>query len=462
MSTSIRQIDSQCKITDFLSLPQLETIIPPHLIQDVLTQCDSWERREKKISMQSMIYLIIALSLYPTCSTREVWRRLMEGLSTDMMAEEDVPTAGALCQRRQQLGVTPLRQLFTRCVHPIAHPNTTTAFRFGLRLVAVDGIIEHLADTDANRVAYPYHCEDERYRSPFPQLRCLALMECGTHAIFDVEMSTVLQGETTTIHPLLERSLTSEMLLLCDAGITCYHVVAHARRKQAHILGRIDSMTWRKPLVHLHDGSYLARMSITDRHMINETLTVRIIEYRLRHPQTGELSKVIRLATTLLDPMKYPLEDLIRLYHERWEIELAFDEIETHLSLSHRTLRSQTPQGVEQEMYGLLLAYFSVRSLMYLAALQENWDPDEVSFVHTINVLQRSQWRLMQAPSWMAPQKRQELLQEIRQERLPKRRIRFYARVLKRTFPRYKHKRYEHLHVQRFDGSFMDLVVLLI
>ena len=68
--------------------------------------------------------------------------------------------------------------------------------------------------------------------------------------------------------------------------------------------------------------------------------------------------------------------------------------------MSARTLRSQTPQGVEQELYGLLLAYFAVRTLMYAAALQADWDPDEVSFVQTINVLQRSQWRLMKATAW--------------------------------------------------------------
>ncbi len=138
----------------------------------------------------------------------------------------------------------------------------------------------------------------------------------------------------------------------------------------AHVLGRLDSRSYKESWVRLHDGSYLVKVYRDSKHRRGEALTVRVIEYRIKHPQTGELSEPIRLITTLLDPKQYPIEALIRLYHERWQIEQALDEIKTHLCLSARTLRSQTPQGVEQELYGLLLAYFAVRTLMYLAAVQ--------------------------------------------------------------------------------------------
>jgi hypothetical protein len=462
MPTSVRQIDPQCKLADYLTVPQLETIIPPHLLQEVLTECEAWEQREKKLNMQAMIYLIIALALYPQCSTREVYRRLLEGLPQELSPQDEVPTAGALCQRRQQLAVTPLRNLFARLARPIALPQTRSAFRFGLRLVAVDGFLENLPDTDANRSVFPYHCLEELSRSPFPQVRCLALLECGTHVIFDVETSTVHFGEISSVLTLINRSLSAEMLLLCDAGICCSQVLLAARQKGAHVLGRLDSVSYTKPWVRLQDGSYLVKVYADSKHQTSHVLTARVIEYRLKHPVTGELSKPIRLMTTLLDPKQYPIEALIRLYHERWEIETAFDEVQTHLRLSARTLRSQTPQGVEQELYGILLAYFAVRTLMYAAALQADWDPDEVSFVHTINVLQRSQWRLMQATAWQRPALRQALLHEVRQERVPPRRLRFQARVVKRTRSRYERKWYAHLHAPCLKDSFLDLVVLLI
>ena len=214
--------------------------------------------------------------------------------------------------------------------------------------------------------------------------------------------------------------------------------------------------------MRLHDGSYLVKVYQNSRNRCGQVLTARVIEYQLKDPRTGALSAPIRLITTLLDPQLYPIEALIRLYHERWEIEQAIDEIKTHLCLSARTLRSQTPQGVEQELYGLLLAYFAIRTLMYVAALQADWDPDEVSFVHTINVLQRSQWRLMQATACQRRARRQALLREVCQERVPPRRLRFQARVVKRTRSRYERKWYAHLHAPCLKDSFLDLVVLLI
>jgi hypothetical protein len=462
MSVTVRQIDPQCKIAQYLTLPQVETIIPPQVIQEVLTECEAWEQREKKLNMQAMIYLIMALALYPQCSTREVYRRLLEGLSDGLSYQDEVPTAGPLCQRRQQLAVTPLRTLFARIARPLALPQTRAAFRFGMRVIAVDGTLENLPDTDANRTVFPYHCQEELSRSPFPQVRCVLLMECGTHVIFDAEFTPVQQGELGSVLTLLERSLTEQMVLLCDAGICCGPLLLEARSKNAHVLGRLDSRSWTKPWVRLHDGSYLVKVYRHGRHQTGEMLTARVIEYQVKDPKTGQLSAPIRLITTLLDPKQYPIEALIRLYHERWEIEQGIDEIKTHLCLSARTLRSQTPQGVEQELYGLLLAYFAVRTLMYAAALQADWDPDEVSFVHTINVIQRSQWRLMQASSCQRPALRQALLHEVCQERVPPRRLRFQARVVKRTHSRYKRKWYAHLHAPCLKESFLDLVVLRI
>ena len=104
MSVNVRQMEAQCKIAASLTLPQLETVIAPQVIQEVRTSCEAWEQREKKLNMQAMIYLIIALALYPHCSTREVYRRLLEGLPDAPSLQDEVPTAGALCQRRSSWG----------------------------------------------------------------------------------------------------------------------------------------------------------------------------------------------------------------------------------------------------------------------------------------------------------------------------------------------------------------------
>ena len=317
MSASVRQLDLHCKVADHLSLPQLETIIPTQVVQDVLTQYEAWEQREKKLNMQAMIYLIIALALYPQCSTREVYRRLREGLPDAHSPQDEVPTAGALCQRRQQLGVTALRALFVRVARPIALPQTRSAFRFGLRLLAVDGTLENLPDTDANRCVFPYHTQEEFSRSPFPQARCVLLMECGTHAIFDAEITAVQQGEISSVLQMLERQLGPDMLLLCDAGICCSQVLFTARSLGAHVVGRLDSISYKEPWVRLQDGSYLVKVYQYSRNRCGKVLTARVLEYQLKDPRTGELSSPVRLITTRFYPKLYPIEALIRLYHER-------------------------------------------------------------------------------------------------------------------------------------------------
>ena len=139
------------------------------MIEEVLTTCEVWEQREKKLNMQAMVYLIMALALSPQCSTREVYRRLCEGLSQDSEPQDNLPTAGALCQRRQQLGVTPLRTLFSRLARPQALPQTRSAFHVGSRLVAVDGTLKNLPDSEANRMVFPYHTLKNSRAVPFPK-----------------------------------------------------------------------------------------------------------------------------------------------------------------------------------------------------------------------------------------------------------------------------------------------------
>src|SRR6266480_2082430 len=104
-------------------------------------------------------------------------------------------------------------------------------------------------------------------------------------------------------------------------------------------------------------------------------------------PQQTHLVTLSSIATTLLDPDLYPARDLCVLYHERWEIELAIDEIKDHQRLSSQPLRSKLPILVLQELYALLLAHYAVRALVLQAAETKGLDPDRVSFTEGLRVL---------------------------------------------------------------------------
>ena len=138
----------------------------------------------------------------------------------------------------------------------------------------------------------------------------------------------------------------------------------------------------------LPDGSYLSRIyaSTKDRRKKRNGIVVRVIDYRLKNVADAE--PLYRLITTILDHEQAPAKELAALYHERWEIETTLDELKTHLRGAQIVLRSKTPELVQQEFFGLLMAHFAIRGLMHEAALKADEDPDRLSFVHSVHVVQ--------------------------------------------------------------------------
>ena len=179
------------------------------------------------------------------------------------------------------------------------------------------------------------------------------------------------------------------MLVLLDRGFHAARLIQVMRALGAHVLGRLASNVAPRYLRQLGDGSYLAYLYPEDDSgkQQGRPLLVRIIEYTLDDPQRPGHGKLHRLVTTLLNPRTCPAKELVRCYHERWEIEGAIDEVDTHQRLCQSTLRSQTPQGIEQELYGVLLAYYAVRALMLQAAQPLGLDSDRLSFTHAITVV---------------------------------------------------------------------------
>jgi hypothetical protein len=148
--------------------------------------------------------------------------------------------------------------------------------------------------------------------------------------------------------------------------------------------------------------------------------------------------------TTLLDPEAYPILDLICAYHERWEIEITLDEIDTHQRLLPGPLRSRKPVGVIQELYGLLIAHYIIRACMVQAAHQAQLDPDRLSFIGAVRVLRNALPEFQMTAPEQLPALYQRLLRDIARKRLPPRRLRSNPRVVKRKMSNFKLKRAEH------------------
>jgi hypothetical protein len=319
----------------------------------------------------------------------EVLRCLLEGLSWLGLAVQRVRWTGSsgISQARSRLGVEPLRTLYCECVQPIATAATAGAWYRGYRLVSVDGTTLDVAETPENETGLG-RPGASRGRSAYPQIRLLSLVESGTHVLFAAELGRYDASERELAARAL-CALQPTMLCLADRGFYSFALWQQATQRGAALLWRVKK-SMQLPVEHvLADGSYLTRIypSGKARRRQREGIAVRVIEYTLEGAPQAE--PIYRLITTLLDPALAPAQELAALYAERWEIELAFDEFKTHLRGARIVLRSRTPELVQQELYGLLLAHFAVRSLMHEAALRAQRDPDTLSFVHAVRVIRR-------------------------------------------------------------------------
>jgi hypothetical protein len=303
------------------------------------------------------------------------------------LAKVKVAGKSGISQARTRLGWEPLRQLHDEVVRPIATQTTRGAWYRGWRLVSIDGSTLDVADDPANEEAFG-RPGSSRGSSAFPQIRFVSLVENGTHVLFGTQMAGCRTSEIALARSVLQ-TLQPGMLCLGDRNFFGFQLWNDARRTGADLLWRVKAGSRFVRDDELSDGSYLSHIypSEKDRRHKTNGVTVRVIDYCLDGVTDAE--PTYRLVTTILDPDKAPARELAALYHDRWEIESALDELKTHLRGANIVLRSKTPDLVRQEFYGLMMAHFAIRGLMHEAAIKADKDPDRLSFLHAVRVIRR-------------------------------------------------------------------------
>lgn len=390
MARTVAEIPGGARLTDYISLGALSEKIPDSEVRRVLAETGRESQRQRKLPMHVMVYYVVALALYMEVSYGEVLRCLLEGLQWLGLPVKPLRTTAksAISQARTRLGVEPMKQLYEELVGPIATSETRGAWYGQWRLVSLDGTTLDVPDLPRNEAAFG-RPGSARGKSGFPQLRFLSLVECGTHVLFGARQGPYAMSETALARPVIEHGLTSGMLCLADRNFFGYELWKRAASTEADLLWRIKKNLVFACIERLPDGSYLSKTYPSPRHRERDEqgIRVRVIEYRLEGIEDSE--PLYRLLTTILDPERAPACELAALYHERWEIETALDELKIHLRGPRIVLRSRTPELVAQEFYGLLLAHYAVRGIMHEAALGGDVDPDTVSFVHAVRVVRR-------------------------------------------------------------------------
>lgn len=447
LGTPTGQSDSLDPIPYVRGLFQL---ICPQRLEHILARTGT--HRIRRLSPASVVWLVIAMSLFADHSVPQVWRRLHP--STD----QPEPDPSAFTKARQRLGVTPLRDLFDSLARPLAPPDTPGAFYHGLRLMGIDGTTFDLPDTPDNARVFG-RGGNQRSPHPFPQLRVLALCELGTHAICGVVVRPIRCNEQPMVPSLLD-GLRPGMLLLWDRAFYGFELIQGVLARGCRLLARVKAsyLIFRREHT-LPDGSYLSKIyaSYYDRTHDRNGRVVRIIEYTHDDPNRPGFGVTNRLLTDLLDAKQYPAEELVVLYHRRWEQELAFDEIKTHLNGRDPHLRSKTPRGAVQELYGLLLAHRVLRQVMQDAADVVNGSSERLSFTGTLRVVQ---CRLHESPGQGVGCWYEGLIAEVGRHRLPTRRNRWYPRVIKRQRKKWHKKRPHHLRPPPPTKPFADAVLI--
>jgi len=351
-------------------LGELTQYLPFELVDDVLEQTKTAQRRLRMLPSRAGVYFVLALGMFPHLGYVRVWGKLTAGLAGLGLA---CPSEKALRDLRRRLGPAPLRALFEVVAGPLGQPHTPGVRFGGLRTVAFDGCNSvKIPDTERNRS----WIGRIRYRvswAGYPTLRLMALAETGTRALLGATVGSVTDRDETALATRLLPLLGPGMLVLLDRGFDANWFFNQIARTGAMLLCRACSS--RNPQVreHLPDGSYLSCL---------EGLNVRIIEARVT--ATGadgtRITGSYRLITTLTDHRAFPATALVRLYHERWEIETAFLALR-HTLLGGRVLRSGDRPGAEQELWALLTLYQLLRMAMVTAVeTQPGTNPDRASF----------------------------------------------------------------------------------
>ncbi len=378
----------RARVTDQIQLGAIAHFFPARDVDQILVSTQRQSQRLRQLPARVMVYYVIAMALWMDVSCREVLRGLVEGLS-DVAGAKRIRRTGrsAISMARARLGAEPLRRLLETCVKPIATPQTRGAWYREWRLVSLDGSCLDVADTQDNAAAFG-RPGASRGDSAYPKLRFVSLLETGTHVLFRTAWGGYRDAECRLATRILD-GLRPDMLCLADRGFFSFALWQAARATGADLVWRVKRNLVLPCERRLPDGSYLSRIfpSVYDRQRGTAGQTVRVIEYRAEWSR-GQGER-IRLITTALDATHAPALELAALYHERWEIENTLDELKTHLRGRQIVLRSQKPELVEQEFYGLLLAHFAIRGLMHEAAQRDNIDPDTLSFVHSFRVVKR-------------------------------------------------------------------------
>lgn len=416
---------------------RVQSSIDPAWIDEALEATGTATLRRRRLPAEQVIWLVLGMALYRNRPIDEIVAKLDLALPG-----RRGPTAApsAVSQARARLGDQPMRWLFQRCAERWAHESARRHAWRGLALYGVDGTSTRVPDSPANRDHFGGP-RGPRGESGYPLARIVTLMALRTHLLAEARFGPYGIGETVYAKSIWA-AVPDDALVILDRGFfdagTLIPLVRQGTNR--HWLTRAKkNVSWGR-VQHLGPGDDIVQMIVSGQaraknRRLPSAWRARAIQYERPGFRSGFL------LTSLLDAQLYPAHEIVALYHERWELELGYDEVKTDLLDRQEAIRSRTPAGVAQELWGIALVYNLVRLEMCRIAEEARVLPNRISFVMSLRLI-RDEWL------WCAvalpgaiPRHLRELRADVLRFVLPPRRPRAYPRAVKVKLSCYPVKR---------------------
>jgi hypothetical protein len=356
----------------------LKSHIDVEWIESTLAKTGVATVRRRKLPAEHVVWLVVGMALYRDRPIAEIVDRLDLVLPDEDGKKRGI-TNTAVIGARNRVGPDPLEDLFRRTARHWAMESAERHRWRGLAVLGADGTTLRVPDTGENREEFGLPGSSRR-SAGYPQIRAVGLMVLRSHLLLDFAFGGWEKGEVSLATPLIDR-IPDDSLAIVDRGFVNYLLwqrISGGGRNRHWLARAKKNLKWRV-VGRLGRGDDLIEIANTralrrEHPDLPETFSARAVRYRRKgfRPQV--------LLTSLLDPARYPAAEIVELYHERWELELGYDEIKTDMLERLEAIRSEAPERVKQEVWGLAVAYNLVRREMEAAALAWKVAPRRISF----------------------------------------------------------------------------------
>lgn len=409
--------------------------IDPVWIEQALEVTGTATVRRRRLPSEQVIWVVLGMGLFRDRPLEDIVSKLdlaLPGVGT--------VARSSVSQARERVGSEPLRWLFERSGTTWAHRSANAHSWRGLRLYGMDGSTVRVPDTPENREAFGGQLTWGRFSS-YPMVRIVVLMALRSHLLAAANF-----GRYEGVHELqygkpLCPSIPESSLTILDRGYFGASLLLGIEASGGrHWLIRARTKLKMKVIERLGVGDDIVEMPISREARKQDPSLPATWRARRIHYQIDGFSEQV-LLTSLRDGARFPAKEIVELYHERWELELGYDEIKTNLLDREEAIRSKKPDGVRQELWGVLLAYNLVRLEMEALANQEKIEPTRISFIESLRLI-RNEWDWLSVTSPGAiPKRLATLRRNVKRYILPPRRKRTYPRAVKIKISQYAHNR---------------------